>query len=266
MLRLRLGHRPSGRRSGKWIFVDAAPDPEEPDVRRRRASTSARCSSRIEHAVKKIGAKRVSLDSLNALFVQFPKQPILRAELFRITTEAQAARRHRPVHRRADRRVRRGHAPRHRGVRRRQRDHPAQPARRRAAAAHDRDPQAARRAATSAASSPSPSPRATASSSSRCRGSSSPRRSSTKRVTSGVERLDEMCGGGIFRDSILLVSGATRHRQDAARHAVHGRRLRGAANAASCSRSRRARTSSSATPRRGASTSRRWRRAGGSRS
>lgn len=29
------------------------------------------------------------------------------------------------------------------------------------------------------------------------------------RVSSGVARLDEMCGGGFFRDSIILVSGAT---------------------------------------------------------
>jgi circadian clock protein KaiC len=34
-------------------------------------------------------------------------------------------------------------------------------------------------------------------------------KSSTVRVTSGNEVLDEMCGGGFFRDSILLVSGAT---------------------------------------------------------
>ncbi|HSI89832.1 MAG TPA: circadian clock protein KaiC, partial [Adhaeribacter sp.] len=33
--------------------------------------------------------------------------------------------------------------------------------------------------------------------------------SSAVRVTSGVPRLDEMCGGGFFRDSIILVSGAT---------------------------------------------------------
>jgi circadian clock protein KaiC len=33
--------------------------------------------------------------------------------------------------------------------------------------------------------------------------------SSTKRVTSGNEELDRMCGGGFFRDSITLVSGAT---------------------------------------------------------
>lgn len=33
--------------------------------------------------------------------------------------------------------------------------------------------------------------------------------SSTKRVTSGNEQLDQMCGGGFFRDSVTLVSGAT---------------------------------------------------------
>ncbi|WP_225772847.1 circadian clock protein KaiC [Inquilinus sp. Marseille-Q2685] len=33
--------------------------------------------------------------------------------------------------------------------------------------------------------------------------------SSTKRVTSGNEELDRMCGGGFFRDSVTLVSGAT---------------------------------------------------------
>ena len=34
-------------------------------------------------------------------------------------------------------------------------------------------------------------------------------RSSNVRTTSGIEALDQMCGGGFFRDSILLVSGAT---------------------------------------------------------
>lgn len=33
--------------------------------------------------------------------------------------------------------------------------------------------------------------------------------SSTKRVTCGNAELDEMCGGGFFRDSVTLVSGAT---------------------------------------------------------
>ena len=34
-------------------------------------------------------------------------------------------------------------------------------------------------------------------------------RSSQKRVSSGNAELDKMCGGGFFRDSIILVSGAT---------------------------------------------------------
>jgi circadian clock protein KaiC len=34
-------------------------------------------------------------------------------------------------------------------------------------------------------------------------------KSSTNRITSGVAELDEMCGGGFFRDSIVLLSGAT---------------------------------------------------------
>ena len=34
-------------------------------------------------------------------------------------------------------------------------------------------------------------------------------RSSNVRVSSGVPRLDEMCGGGFFKDSIILATGAT---------------------------------------------------------
>src|SRR3954466_14253135 len=72
-------------KAGKWTFVDAAPDPEEPVAIIGSFDLSA-LLARIERAVSQIGAKRVSLDSLNALFVQFPDHPILRSELFRITT------------------------------------------------------------------------------------------------------------------------------------------------------------------------------------
>src|SRR3954447_17138194 len=72
-------------KEGKWTFVDAAPDPEEPVAIIGSFDLSA-LLARIERAVSQIGAKRVSLDSLNALFVQFPDHPILRSELFRITT------------------------------------------------------------------------------------------------------------------------------------------------------------------------------------
>jgi len=34
-------------------------------------------------------------------------------------------------------------------------------------------------------------------------------RSSNIRISSGVAKLDEMCGGGFFKDSIILATGAT---------------------------------------------------------
>ena len=34
-------------------------------------------------------------------------------------------------------------------------------------------------------------------------------KSSNRRISSGSKQLDEMCGGGFFRDSIIMVSGAT---------------------------------------------------------
>ena len=34
-------------------------------------------------------------------------------------------------------------------------------------------------------------------------------KSSNKRISSGISTLDEMCGGGFFQDSIVLISGAT---------------------------------------------------------
>ena len=75
----------SWEKAGQWAFVDAAPDAEEP-VPVVGSYDLGALLARIEHAVKKVGATRVSLDSLNALFVQYPDHPMLRSELFRITS------------------------------------------------------------------------------------------------------------------------------------------------------------------------------------
>ena len=72
-------------KQGKWCFVDAAPDAEGPIAVVGEYDLGG-LLARIEHAVKKVGAKRISLDSLNALFVQFKDHGVLRAELFRITS------------------------------------------------------------------------------------------------------------------------------------------------------------------------------------
>ena len=68
-----------------------------------------------------------------------------------------------------------------------------------------------------------------------------------------------MTGGGFFDKSLILVDRGDRHRQVAARHAVHRRAAWRAASARCCSPSRRAGRSSSATPGAGATTSSRWR-------
>jgi circadian clock protein KaiC len=69
---------------GKWAFVDASPQPEETVV--TGAYDLGALMARIENAVSKVGAKRVSLDSLGAIFTQFSDAAVVRRELFRIAT------------------------------------------------------------------------------------------------------------------------------------------------------------------------------------
>jgi len=68
---------------GKWAFVDASPQPDEVPVVSGEYDFGA-LLARIEHAVKKVNAKRVSVDSLAAVFTQFTESGIVRTELFRI--------------------------------------------------------------------------------------------------------------------------------------------------------------------------------------
>lgn len=68
---------------GKWSFVDASLHPEETVVIGRYDLKAL--LARIEHAVTKTGASRISLDSIGAIFTQFGEGAI-RRELFRILT------------------------------------------------------------------------------------------------------------------------------------------------------------------------------------
>src|SRR5688572_20949125 len=70
-------------REGKLAFVDASPDPEVETVESGSFDLGA-LLARVQHAVKKVNAKRVSVDSLGAMFSQFSDQSIVRRELFRI--------------------------------------------------------------------------------------------------------------------------------------------------------------------------------------
>ena len=75
---------PSWEAAGKWAFVDASPQPEEIVV--GGPYDLGALMARIENAVRKVGATRVSLDSLGAIFTQFSEAAVVRRELFRIAT------------------------------------------------------------------------------------------------------------------------------------------------------------------------------------
>jgi circadian clock protein KaiC len=70
-------------RAGKFAFVDASPDPEIETVEAGGYDLNA-LLARVGAAVKRVGARRVSVDSLGAMFSQFSDQAIVRRELFRI--------------------------------------------------------------------------------------------------------------------------------------------------------------------------------------
>lgn len=70
---------------GKWVFVDVSPVPGESSVETGDYDLGA-LLTRIEYAVQKVKAKRLSLDSIGSIFTQFADSAIVRRELFRITS------------------------------------------------------------------------------------------------------------------------------------------------------------------------------------
>lgn len=72
-------------REGRLAFVDASPDPMVETVESGSFDLGA-LLARVQHAVRKVDAKRVAVDSLGAMFSQFSDQSIVRRELFRIAS------------------------------------------------------------------------------------------------------------------------------------------------------------------------------------
>ncbi len=193
-------------REGRWRFVDASLSPEEPTPVVGAYDFGA-LVSRVEHAVRETGARRVSLDALNALLARYPRPEVVRAELFRLSSSLKAL--GATVVFTGERADDYGPAT-SAGVEEFVADNVVllrnilvDEKRRRTieilkfrGAPHQRGevpftilghgivviPLTAQRLSQT---------------------------SGTKRVTSGVPALDEMCGGGFFRDSVVLVSGAT---------------------------------------------------------
>ena len=70
-------------REGLWAFVDASPVASEEIIEIGRYDFSA-LLARLEHAVRRTGAQRVVLDSVGTVFHQFADSGIVRRELFRV--------------------------------------------------------------------------------------------------------------------------------------------------------------------------------------
>src|SRR5205823_7337038 len=70
---------------GAWTFVDASPHPEEEAVVTGEYDMGG-LLARMEHAVRAVGADRVAMDSLGAVFARFAETSTVRRELFRIVS------------------------------------------------------------------------------------------------------------------------------------------------------------------------------------
>src|SRR6185503_6322859 len=193
-------------RDDKWAFVDVSPEPTEPPAIVGSYDLGG-LLSRIEHAVRRTQAKRVALDSLNALFVQFPDRALIRGELFRITSALKGM--GVTVLFTAERTGDYGAVTQF-GVEEFAADNVvilrnilSDERRRRTleilkfrGAPHERGEIPFTVMEHGIITLPLTAQQLT-------------QTSSTVRVTSGIEELDEMCGGGFFRDSVVLISGAT---------------------------------------------------------
>ncbi|MBF0283169.1 MAG: circadian clock protein KaiC [Magnetococcales bacterium] len=70
-------------KEGRWAFVDASPMPGLEQIEAGDFDLGA-LLARIEHAIHKVAAKRVSIDSLGAVFSQFTNSSMVREELRRL--------------------------------------------------------------------------------------------------------------------------------------------------------------------------------------
>lgn len=191
----------------KWAFVDASPSPGDIAAEAGAYDLGA-LTARIEHAVKRVGATRVAIDSVGAIFGQFSDSSIVRHELFRLAgalkqmgvtsiLTAERTEEYGPISRFSveefvsdnviilrnnlehEKRRRTVEVLKFRGTSHQKGEFPF-------------------------SISPDTGIIAVPLSAIELK-----QKSSDVRITSGSREMDAMCGGGFFRDSIVLVSGAT---------------------------------------------------------
>jgi circadian clock protein KaiC len=192
---------------GQWAFVDASQHPQQEEIVAGSYDFGA-LLARIEHAIRKTNAKRVVMDSLGAVFTQYEDRSIVRRELFRISSAlkqlgvtalltAERTEEYGSIARygieefvadnviilrnvlEAEKRRRTIEILKFRGTTHQKGEYPF-------TIIPDKGIVVIPLSAMELK-----------------------QRSSNIRITSGSDKLDEMCGGGFFRDSVILVSGAT---------------------------------------------------------
>jgi circadian clock protein KaiC len=70
-------------RENRWAFVDVSPQPSE-EATVIGTFDLGGLMARIEHAVRRVNARRVSIDSLNAVFTRFEDRASIRREMLRL--------------------------------------------------------------------------------------------------------------------------------------------------------------------------------------
>ena len=192
---------------GKWAFVDASPKPHDVVIVSGEYDLEA-LLARISHAVKKVSATRVSIDSLGAIFSKFDNQHLIRSELLRISVELKKLGVTALLT--AERKDEYGDIARH-GIEEFVADNVIILRNVLEAESRRRTMEILKFRGTDHQKGEHPFsivsdggivgvPLSTVKLN---------HRSSNVRVSSGTSKLDEMCGGGLFRDSIVLISGAT---------------------------------------------------------
>ncbi len=192
---------------GKWVFVDASPDLSEEAVVTGDYDLGA-LLSRMEYAIRSAGAKRVSLDSLGAMFSRLTSKDTVRSELLRI---AAVLKRIGVTAIMTGERVAEYGGIARFGVEEYVADNVVVLRNALEDEKRRRTMEILKFRGTSHQKGEFPFTIITG------RGIvviplsaiELKQRSSSIRITSGIPELDRMCGGGFFRDSILLVSGAT---------------------------------------------------------
>jgi circadian clock protein KaiC len=191
---------------GKWAFVDASRTGDE--IYFAGDYDLDALIARIRHAVEKVSAQRVSLDSLGAVFTMFPDTHTIRNELFRIAMALKSM--HVTAIMTAERTDEYGQVARF-GIEEFVADNVVilrnvldEEKRRRTVEILKFRGAPHRKGEFPFTIIPGSGIVVIPLSALELK-----QRSSTIRITSGNTTLDTMCGGGFFRDSIILISGAT---------------------------------------------------------